>query len=165
MADPDAPPLKRALAFHVLNTQGIYGSGFPFQKDPRARTVVWEKGRVFPLAERLRRVVLWNIPAEEVLDKLRDTEEAVIYCDPPYPGSETKHYVNRGEIDTPRLSELLLAQRGGVAISGYPGNWDHLGWRRIDFAHTFIDWQTCKKVRTECLWINDNIPEPQRRLL
>ena len=133
--NPDLPDIRRALAFHILVSQSIHSG------DSSRTAGSWQRGfkpsRVARdpqsaedfalLAERLRKVQLENTDALELLERTADCDYAVIYCAPPYSTANTTPY-SMGRVDFDRLGELLQAQKGAVAISGYEGEWDCLGW-------------------------------------
>ncbi len=113
------------------------------------------------VAARLRRVVILNLPATEVI-RQQDGEATLFYLDPPYlhetratPGTY-KHEMNEEE-----HRELLAAIkkcRGKVMLSGYPNSlYDEAltGWNRHDFA---IDNKAAggkaKRQMTEAVWMN-----------
>ena len=109
--------------------------------------------RVRELWERIRRVELENIDAVEFLDRYGQMEDAVFYCDPPYPTGITQHYTHK-EVDMDGLTDQLVRVAGFCAISGYGDEWDHLGWHRYELkikntltAKSYVD-------RTEVLWSN-----------
>ena len=55
------------------------------------------------------------------------------------------------------LTEALQAQKGQFAISGYPGEWDHLGW--VLRTHANVRRLRGKgEPRLECLWMNYEPP-------
>lgn len=165
VTDESAADLERALAFYVLANQSTrqnmngtgwqcnFGSanGVPGSRDR------WRSERVAVLSERLWNVQLFCRPAEKILERIADIDNAVIYMDPPYLTADTSGYAVC-EVDVPALSELLLAQRGQVAISGYGDEWEHLGWQRNEFETTVRDTSGKKgkqaQPRTEVLWTN-----------
>ena len=116
------------------------------------------------LADRIRHVQFECRPAEEILDRAKDEERAVVYCDPPYVSTDTAHYLNDGKYDQDRVAKLLRAQKGFAALSGYVADgWDDLlsGWRRFDKdvpyrgIGEFMDKQANRKQRrVESLWVN-----------
>lgn len=122
--------------------------------------VAYVAERLEALADRLRDVVIYEMCAVEFLERWSLSPTAVIYVDPPYRSASVGYDVR--EPDWDRLTEALLACRGAVAISGYEGEWDVLGWRQETFdSHTTIG-QTNDTVR-EYLWLN--YPPAQERLI
>ena len=81
-----------------------------------------------PLSDRLADVQVENRCALEILDRLKDIEQSIIYCDPPYRKTDCNAYLHK-EIAVDDFSNLLLEQKGKVAISGFYDEWDHLGWQ------------------------------------
>lgn len=159
--DLELPAIRRALAFQVLVTQCINGGDNSLSVGSWRRKIsthFWSKGRwtavqIQNLAARLLDVQLENIDALDLLERTADSDYAVIYCDPPYPTAETSPYA-LGNLDFDRLANLLRRQKGAVAVSGYPGEWDCLGWAResLDANRSQIGghWES----RTEVLWRN-----------
>ena len=98
----------------------------------------------------------WNaLTLVDLLERVRGFDYAVIYADPPYPTVNTSPYAI-DTLDIGRCAELLAAQRGAVAVSGYGDEWDVLGWRRVERpgfsrAHT----GGLATDRMEVLWLND----------
>ena len=154
--------VQRALAFHVLATQSVaqnlnshsWRRGISFNVGSQGR---WRSDRVELLAERFWNVQIECLPAEKLLERLVEESHVVIYVDPPYPTANTEPY-NVCEVDVPLLSELLLAQTGHVAISGFRDEWDHLGWERYEKEGIRHARPGEKKkdatVVTEVLWTN-----------
>ena len=74
------------------------------------------------IAMRLLRVQIENRPAIEVI-KLYDDEQALIYCDPPYPhdarGDNKAYGYEMSDEEHRELASILSACRGSVAVSGY----------------------------------------------
>ena len=80
----------------------------------------------------------------------------MIYVDPPYASANRSPY-SLGDIDTKKLADVLLAQQGKVAISGYDNDgWNDLlpDWEKhtIDTKRYQINMPT--ESRTEVLWTN-----------
>lgn len=155
-------PLWQAWAFTVICTQTFSGknditSGYSRAYRKRAH---WTRPypdvmaeRVLRLADRLANVQIYNVDALKFLAGTAPYPEAVIYVDPPY-YSAIADYRHR-EYDVEALTEALKAQKGRVLLSGYPGEWDHLGWRHKDFVHqkTTSSAQGTSE-RTERIWAN-----------
>lgn len=91
--------------------------------------------RIADLAARLADVTLECRDAVELIAEHAHRENAVIYVDPPYrtAGEERRPFYAE-EVDVGALTDVLRLCRGRVAISGYEGEWDHLGWRRVERA-------------------------------
>ena len=127
-------PFDRAVAFHCLTLQtvrqNLHRLNWRIQyKNGNARHGRWRSERLTVLTERMWNVQLSCRPATHLLEKLADREYVTIYCDPPYMTCDTSAY-KFVDIDQKKLSYLLQAQRGKVAISGTGSEWDHLGWVR-----------------------------------
>ena len=108
------------------------------------------------IIERLRGVVIENLPAVEVIKKF-DREDTLFYIDPPYLHStrqSSKRYtVEMTDEEHEELAKVLHKVKGKVVLSGY----DSELYRRL-----YPDWVCTKKKvladgarpREECLWIN-----------
>ena len=171
--DEGEPPLRRALAFHILVSQSVsHGDAIRTAGTWRRVYSSNREGRrlraadINSLTTRLGEVLLENTDALTLLERTARVEEAVIYADPPYPSANTTAY-SCDAVDYPRLAELLQAQRGAVALSGHPGEWDTLGWA---VETRGANWHCATGEtgwRTECLWRNERCVEltAARRLL
>ena len=162
--DGDLSDFDRAIAFHVIALQSV-AQNLGRKKPHWSRAITsggksswrWRSERVMLLAERFSDVCLKCGRAEKLFSCLVDNEMAVIYVDPPYYSADTESY-RFNEQNTRVLSNLLLAQQGRVAISGYGDEWDLLGWNRYELEG--ITTVANKKkgenatVRTEILWTN-----------
>ncbi|MCY4056636.1 MAG: DNA adenine methylase [Gammaproteobacteria bacterium] len=161
LIDPDASAYDRALAVQIILGQSIMASpnctSWARAKSHRGRATIWQSERVRTLVDRIRRVQIECRPAIAILDWMQDNQHAVIYCDPPYHSADTSPYLHSQE-DLGALSKALLAQSGQVAISGYDGEWDHLGWQRheknVAFRGFGRDMAKGAQRRTEVLWTN-----------
>lgn len=163
--DPDLPPLRRALAFHIQICQSINtGDNVHSPRDWRRRFDPFvykmsdvDAADIYRLADRLRGVQLENTDALNLLERIAG-DRAVIYCDPPYHSANTTPY-KEGGLDVERMAELLAAQNGAVAISGYGDEWDMLGWERHERRYSRYQINpnggSEPEPRTEVLWVNE----------
>ena len=160
--------LRQALDTHIVVEQsiahGLNPGGWRMNTSgPVSRKQV--KKRIEVLAERMHGVQLENADAVDFTIRLMKSksDELVLYLDPPYAGSGA-HVDSYGktEFDVDRLSKTIRECKGFVAISGYKGEWDHLGWHRYEFKTStkFVNLETAKRggkkeeKRTEVLWTN-----------
>ncbi len=168
--DSTDDPVERARRFAVRAWQGIGGATVQWRTGWRWRLdgrIVAEWNRlpdvVRVAAERLKEVIIENLPAEAVIGRY-DTPETLFYCDPPYlPATRSKwrekgYAHEMGEKEHRALAELLGSVRGMVIISGYDhplyDEW-YRGWRKV-----------CRAARTqngsvsaECLWLSPRAVE------
>ena len=119
----------------------------------------WIGSRVAKLAARMRAVQLESRDACAVLERARRTTNALIYVDPPYRSADHSPYGESARrLDWGRLADLLAAQSGRVAVSGYGDEWDALGWHRCELAarHRPIGTHSGApaSARREVLWTN-----------
>ena len=131
--DPD--PIVRAWALTVVLSDGFmhtdYGNlSWQPTYDTTGVKALPGRERLQRLADRIRDVQLENRDACDILERIAKVPQAVVYCDPPYRSSVIGSDMYKTEPDLNRLTELLQAQQGQVAISGYNDEWDHLGWRK-----------------------------------
>ena len=170
--DPSRTPLERARCFFVRARQvrtglaqkaslGRWANCMSTSRAGMSGVVSRWLGSVEGLseiAERLLRVQIENRPAVEVI-RLYDSDNALFYCDPPYPHesrTDSKAYgYEMTDAEHRRLAEVLTRVRGKVALSGYrcPLT-DELysSFRRIDAPTKRC--HSSKAPRAEALWIN-----------
>ena len=162
-------PLRRAWAFHVVTQQGLISSPdspaaswLCDQLGTRGSLGRWMPDRCEDIAERFLNVQLENVEAVSLLRRLKGSENAIIYCDPPYRTSDVKPY-RHAYISVDVLTSVLLSQAGQVAISGYGDEWDHLGWQRHerDALYRYVGEPSHRggEKRTEVLWTSYDVNE------
>lgn len=141
LRDVELPDLERARRFFVRTHQSYNGAGAGkahgcswsngmLRGSSRATTVADTADLLAAHAQRLRRVVIENRPALEVLPKY-DAPDVVVYADPPYLGltrtsldparRRTSDYATDmpAETDHRALAEQLTRMRAAVILSGY----------------------------------------------
>ena len=114
------------------------------------------------IIERLRRVQILHQPAVDAIRRF-DSEETLIYCDPPYlhntrdQNSRNVYGIEMSERDHRELATVLNACEGAVVLSGYPSLlYDDLygRWRKVEFNIANHAAGGRRKARkTEVLWI------------
>ena len=166
----NTPPVRRALALHVVLEQGLFKrmvgkTSWRLKVQPDASMSVrnWTGVEIYPLAKRMRNVLIEHRDALDVLERVGDEPGAVIYCDPPYPTAHTLQYKHR-EIDVKRMTDVLRQAKARVAVSGYGKEWDGLGWERYEkkaLAQIIKGREVSKGARTEVLWLNYTPPKQQ----
>ena len=165
----DIGNVRRALCYQIAICQSVVKSdarntwspAFSISAGSKAQTSWWgnPEERVKRLAERMRFVQLECRDGLEILDTISEKGEAVVYIDPPYMTADTSAYRYRS-VDVDEITDLLLQQKGFVAISGYEGEWDHLDWFKSCKETSFHGTHSSKKTnappgkRTEVLWTN-----------
>ncbi|MFE2747355.1 DNA adenine methylase [Streptomyces scopuliridis] len=148
----DLDDVERARRFFVRTTQSFNAAGAAAGKraswsngmrrgSSQATTVADVVDRLHAAAARLRKVVIENRPAADLI-ALYDAPDVVLYCDPPYLNStrsglrdhkqgDYAHDTNT-EADHRALAEVLHGCRSSVLLSGYGsplydelyGDWD-----------------------------------------
>lgn len=168
--DDNVPILEVACAVTIILMHGyggmLDGNSFIMRENRRNKTQEFTR-KLKRLNERLIDVRLENMDVLQLLDKYKTHDNSVIYCDPPYPGS-----LKNGEDYNKKLSsisdfcDLVKAQKGKVAISGYGDDFDKLDWFRSEMkGHVTSGLNADGKYsdRVEVLWTNYK-PEKQTSL-
>jgi len=113
------------------------------------------------ISARLLRVQIENRPAIQVI-KSYDSENALFYCDPPYPhesrGDANAYKYEMRHEEHEELASVLHSVKGKVAVSGYncPLMEElYKDWDRIDAPERVC--HSVKQKRRESLWINYDI--------
>ena len=116
------------------------------------------------LHSRIQNVILENMCAVQLLRKLVDNPDAVIYLDPPYPGTRTAFY-GPYELDYSAMRDVIRDARARICISGYGDFWNDLGWERRTYnviVHGLRPQVKNKsgkvRARTETIWMNYEPP-------
>lgn len=121
--------------------------------------------QLYDVADRLRRVQIENKPAIEVVER-HDDEDALFYCDPPYPhgtrGDTNSYGHEMSDEEHRELAEVLRNADGNVAVSGYRCDlyeeiFEDYGWTRVDAEEKTM--HTTKDKRQESLWLNYEPPD------
>ena len=151
--------VERAWKTHVVFTCKMPVRNIEMSAFSRARrgpSRIWPDQRFMALADRMRNVVLERMNAIKLLRSIRNKTDQVIYCDPPYRSANYEGLAYElSEVDWSSLTEVLLAQKGLVAISGYNDEWDHLRWHRSEWnTNTGVTPKIGYVDRTEVLWTN-----------
>lgn len=150
--------LRRALAYHVVLSQSrassaneggwqtSYARGFDGN-----RAV---EDSLYLLSKRLRGVQIENRDAVDLLDRIKEYDDAVVYCDPPYSKSNVTAYGNF-TFDRERFGGSVTKLAGKVAVSGKEDEWDSLGWHKVSMKRpTWVADGEKKVVFSESLWMN-----------
>ncbi|MFE9624258.1 DNA adenine methylase [Streptomyces sp. NPDC006527] len=153
--DVDLDDLERARRFFVRTTQSFNAAGAAASKraswsngmrrgSSQATTVADLVDRLYFVAERLRRVVIENRAAADVI-ALYDAPDTVLYCDPPYLASTRTGLQSAAagdysfdtctEADHRELAAVLNGCRSAVLLSGYDSPLYaelYAGWHRAE---------------------------------
>ena len=131
---------------------------------------VWENlpPKLIAAARRLRGVALECGDGVDMIPRW-DTNDTLIYIDPPYIGEHrltlSKGYrIDADEDLWPRLVETLASVRkAAVVLSGYPtAAVERLDWRRIDLNHKRTAQARAGgtlSVAPECVWLSPVVPD------
>lgn len=152
----EGTPLERAWKFYVVITQSLTSS----DNNPKWYRAIscdnkhparFER-RFHEIRQRVIGVQLENRPAIDILRRVVDEPQCVVYVDPPYAGTENSPYAHVRH-DRAETLELLQAQRGKVAVSGFDDEWDELGWMRHEREKS-VNVTLARTRRLEVLWTN-----------
>jgi len=168
----DTPPVRRAHALCVVVQQSLmHAADAPTWAPLYSTNLVnrWFGNEFAPLANRMARVQLEHRDALEILERVAICPDAVVYCDPPYHSAECDVYGKETKsTDWKRMAELLKAQQGRCAVSGYGDEWDALGWNRFEITKGFTVLTARghreSQTRTEVLWCNYTPETKQRKM-
>ena len=163
--------VNAAVDFFILARQSLAGRQKDFAPLSRTRTrrgmneqaSAWMTAidGLEAVGERLRRVVILNRPALDVIQS-EDAPSTLFYLDPPYLGeTRTSKQVYRYEMTTDdhrRLLQTIGNVDGKVAISGYHSDlYDFAlrGWNLHEYeTPNHSSGGASKRTMTECLWTN-----------
>lgn len=125
-----------------------------------------QEAKMEDMADRFRRVQIENRNAIDVIQTYGDSDDALIYCDPPYPhgsrseGATTAYRYEMTDKDHRNLADILHKSEAKVAVSSYRCDLTeklYQDWNRIDVRKTS---HTSKEYREESLWLNYPVPGP-----
>lgn len=117
--------------------------------------------RMLAVSERLAKVSLECLPAEQIISRYGGHSSTLLYVDPPYPASvrnsRNYQYEMPDEERHRQLADSLRSCSATVVLSGYPGRlYDdvlYADWHRYEIAASTS--QSGKgQVRIEVLWSN-----------
>lgn len=155
--------LERALAVAIIIRQGLQHSpsATSFKRNfsstklsPIVRRHSLEEFQA--IYQRVKDVQFLNTDALWILDRIKNTENFVIYCDPPYLNASTTSYGDN-QVDHAELKKLLKAQKGKVLLSGYQFGgefYDDLGWYKYEKETHNYAFEFKGRPRIETLWCN-----------
>ena len=145
--------LKSSFRHEIGNWDGDSSFRIATTHNPASRSVIeWE--RFLRVAKRIEDVQIENTDAISLLNRIKHRDDLMIYADPPYLCQNGKAYGQKVD-DWKGLHEALSAQKGLVAVSGYDGDHDALGWLRMERETTTTGGREKERgSRVECLWVN-----------
>jgi len=151
----DKDELWKAWAFTIIIWQSYASKSYDMTRfsrnyatPPRATQNVIDK--IEQLRDRLINVQIFNTEAATIINKLNREEDAVIYCDPPYYTARQDTY-KHVSFDIEGFKETVADTSCRILISGYPGEYDDLGWETCDMPCIT---PTGYAPRTERVWAN-----------
>jgi len=129
--------MDKAVATAIILRCGLHRTAYSYSFSVNWNKAVGSVPRVgkskdffMRLNERIKHVQFLNSDALKILDRIKDDPSYVIYVDPPYENASTYMYGSDNQVNHGALMELLKVQKGKVAVSGYDGTYDDLGWVR-----------------------------------
>ena len=156
--------IDRAVAVAILITQSLehtahgkrFGKEWKASFDGGGDFPIPNLGNLYSIHERIRKVHFHCDDALNIIDKVKDQKDYVVYCDPPYAGTLTSVYGAGNEVEHGALMECIRDSKAKVAISGYGDTYDDLGWIRNEKNVIFSSMGKSKvsSNRTEVLWTN-----------
>ena len=150
-----------------LEQKGIYEVANELEGMNNQEAVkVLQEAKMEDMADRFRRVQIENRDAINVIQTYGDSDDALIYCDPPYPhgsrseGATAAYRYEMTDEEHTELAEVLQNSEAKVAISSYQCDLTeelYSNWNRIDVRKKS---HTSKEYREESLWVNYPVPSP-----
>ena len=143
LKNKDSDKLDKAYAFFLTQTSGFSGlnTSWGFIRKDKREPAYFQKQRLFNiLANRMKRVQLFNRPAERIIKNL-DSKTALFYLDPPYPETTKFYNYNYTISDFFNLINILKNVKGKFILSCYKKNIKSLPFhwkvikKTLDFAH------------------------------
>lgn len=162
--------IRRAWAVWFIANQSfaskLDGSWAYARKTNKCATKVQNNKKRFSdlLSQRFESTQIEHRDALKVIAS-SDCEEAFIYLDPPYVGSNQGHYAGYTDADFKALLEACSKMKGKFLLSSYPNAMlqkyvDANGWTQIKFDKALCVSSTTKKKRkTEVLTLNYTLPD------
>lgn len=175
--EPSNDPIESARRLLIRNHMSVgrqatfrRSDGFRWTTRSRKNVQSWElyPRRVLPILDRLRYVIIDNLPASKVIARY-DAPDVCFYVDPPYLGSTRTSDQDRytHEMRDPEehiaLLEQLSSCQGAVVLSGYDSE-EYAGllegWSREVLAALALNLAN-ERERDEVVWIKESIdPQP-----
>jgi DNA adenine methylase len=117
--------------------------------------------RLPELHNRLSRVIVSNMDGINLIEKYKNNERALIYCDPPYEQStrtSARYNVDMNKDGHIRFLDTVINSKSKIIISGYDCDlYDQLienGFKKIHFNVKTINGKFKPITKQETLWIN-----------
>lgn len=172
-------PVEQARRFFVVVNQSynsaIESPTWSYNKGYSARGISKKVSnfqaklrRLGPIADRLTDVQITNREATDVIETF-DTDDGLIYCDPPYPKESRQsgdaYVFEMDEEDHRELANTLHSCDADVAVSSYDSDLYHelfteRGWRRIDAEEKELAASPNETTsRTESLYVNYDVTD------
>ena len=156
--DPETPSVHHAWALWMI----LRDSAIHAPEVQRFATFLTPDGGqprtpdIARLNARMRKVVVENRDAVDLLERVEGYADFSTYIDPPYLSADTSPY---GCLpDRTALADAMKRLRGAVVVSGYGDDWDCLDWPRRDFPSQFVSASGERSPRIERVWFRGFSP-------
>lgn len=117
--------------------------------------------RMDELHQRLSKLIVTNSDAFKLIEKYKDKENVMLYCDPPYEQStrtSARYDVDMTNEQHLEFIDLILNSKAKILVSGYDCEpYNKLvdnGWSKIQFEVNTISGNKKPKTKIETLWKN-----------
>ena len=164
--------LERAYWYYIFNRLSVNGiGGFATNMLVRrgmAKSVsdfLSSIDRLPELHERLRRLVIYNRDALDLMDKFCQPN-CFLYCDPPYVWStrgDTRYDIDQPDSFHEKFVDKCISSKARILISGYDNpiykRLEDNGFTKVSFDVNTSDGNRTPKAKTEFLWRNYNPPQ------
>lgn len=150
-----ASGLSDALTFQTVIEQGVmhsvgrlagWGRELSKKSAPPPSQLA---ARIKTAAKRLEEVQIECRDAIDVIELA--SANTLVYCDPPYHSSDTSPY-GEFQFDKDKFLEAVSVSPCQIMISGYPGEWDELGWHSVTRRTPRM--QCVKNKKPDALYMN-----------
>ena len=163
--DLTAPRVKRAWALAVVSRCSFMAAdgdrtdlAVSFAQTPSG----FDSIELDRLADRMRDVQVISGDGVELMQKLVERDDTLVYCDPPYTGAAEPLYGQHSDFRRAEMLDAMLAMRGRCAVSGTPEDWPELekaGWDLRRMPITSKPGHGSSRTRVEALWRNPLLAE------
>ena len=116
---------------------------------------------LYDLHQRLSKVIILNRDGIELINKYKDRENVLIYCDPPYTldcRTSARYKVDMSNEQQIRLIDTIIDSKCKILLSSYKNDLysklEDNGWKRIDFEVKTITGNFKPKTKIESLYKN-----------
>ena len=163
--DLSAPRVERAWALAVVTRCGFMaadgdrtGLAVSFSQTPSG----FDSIELDRLAERMLDVQVISGDGVDLMEKLVERVDTLVYADPPYAGATEPLYGRHSDFRREAMLKAMLEMNGRCAVSGAPEDWPELeeaGWSLEAMKITSKPGHGSSRARDEVLWRNPLLAE------